>query len=172
MTETPAPSRPEPPYAGDEYPTLVGFLEWQRATFRMKCSGLSPEQLLQRASPPSTMCLLGLLRHLSEVEMGWFRSRFADEEVRVLYGDDDADFNVTEADEESVSVAWALYEEQVERAREIVAGAALDDLTIGTTRSGDRPSLRWILVHMIEEYARHNGHADLLREAIDGVVGE
>jgi uncharacterized damage-inducible protein DinB len=167
-----APIRTSPPYAGPELETLVGFLDWQRETFRMKCADLAPEQLLQRASPPSTMCLLGLLRHLADVEYGWFREHFAGEDEQLLYDTEDGDFNVTEADAGSVAQTWALFDTQLKRARAIVAAATTTDLSVRTTKRGDHTSLRWVMLHMIVEYARHNGHADLLREAIDGTVGE
>jgi uncharacterized damage-inducible protein DinB len=165
--------RPDPPTSGDEKSTLIGFLEFHRATLRLKCAGLSPEQLLKRASPPSSLCLLGLVRHLAEVEYGWLVERFAGGEVRYLYGEGDADFDVFEADEQSVAEAFARYDQQVAESGRIVTGAELDALTVAAhPGTGEHFSLRWILVHLIEEYARHNGHADLLREAIDGVTGE
>ena len=165
--------RPDPPTSADEKTTLIGFLEYQRATFRLKCAGLNPEQLLRRASPPSSLCLLGLARHLTEVEYGWLAERFAGGEVKNLYGEGDADFEVTEADEQSVAEAFERYADQVAQSQRIVAGADLDAMTAAAhSHTGEHFSLRWILVHLIEEYARHNGHADLLREAIDGTTGE
>ena len=164
--------RSEPPTAGDEWTILAGFLDFHRQTLLLKCAGLTPEQLLLRATPPSTLCLLGLVRHLTEVEYGWLVERFAGGEDKALYGPGDADFEVVEADEQSVAAAFALYAQQVAESRQLVAGAALDAMTAAAhPRTGEHFSLRWILVHLIEEYARHNGHADLLREAIDGVTG-
>jgi hypothetical protein len=165
--------RIDPPAAGDERATLTGFLDYQRQTLLLKCAGLSPEQLLQRAAPPSTLCLLGLVRHLTEVEFGWLHARFAGAPDAELYGPDDADLDVAEADEQSVALAFAWFAEIVATSRAIVAGAELDAPTAQAhPRTGERYSLRWILTHLIEEYARHNGHADLIRQGIDGAVGE
>ena len=167
--------RVDPPWAGDEKQTLLAFLRYHRATLRMKCAGLTPEQLVRRSAQPSTMCLLGLVRHLSKVEAAWLRSRFDGEDVTLPYSTDEhpnADFDVFVADDRSVAEAWAVYDEQVARADAIVEAGELDAIARRPTRQGDLPSLRWILVHLIEEYARHNGHADLLREAIDGATGE
>jgi uncharacterized protein DUF664 len=167
--------RPVPPWAGDEKSTLVGFLEFHRATMRWKCAGLTPEQLIQRSAHPSSLCLLGLLRHLTEVESRWLRYRFAGQPEFWRYSSEDnadGDLEVTEADTESVAASWARYDLEVSRSRAIIDGAELDQLAIRPAPEGELPSLRWILVHLIEEYARHNGHADLLREAIDGTTGE
>jgi uncharacterized damage-inducible protein DinB len=134
---------------------------------------LTPEQLLARSCPPSSLCLLGLVRHLTEVEYGWLHERFAGGVEQDLYGPGDADLDVAAADEQSVAEALDSYARMVEQSRAIVAAAGLDALTVRAhPRTGERYSLRWILTHLIEEYARHNGHADLLREAIDGATGE
>jgi uncharacterized damage-inducible protein DinB len=163
----------DPPFAADEKTMLVSFLEYHRATLKRKCDGLSPEQLLSRAVPPSSLCLLGLVRHLADVEYAWFREVFAGEEQRYLYGPGDADLDVREADEAEVARAWKTFDEQAVAAGAIIAASDLDALSSRTARrSDDRPTLRWLVVHLIEEYARHNGHADLLREAIDGATGE
>ena len=169
-----APSkRTDPPAVADEKTTLVAFVDYHRQTLLLKCAGLTPDQLVSRPSPPSSLCLLGLLRHLTEVEFGWLHARFSGEQDREIYGPGDADLDVTEADEQSVSAAFALYAEFVARSQQIVAAADLDTLTKDAhPRTGEHFSLRWVLQHLLEEYARHNGHADLLREAIDGVVGE
>ena len=165
--------RTDPPMIGDERATLVGFLDYQRQTFAWKCAGLEPEQLARRAVPPSELSLLGLLRHLAEVERGWFRE-FAGEPTSDLYctdADPDLDFHGAVADPAVVEAAYAHWQAEVDHAREIVAGAQLED-TFTRQRDGKTISLRWVLAHMIEEYARHNGHADLLRERIDGATGE
>lgn len=158
------------PRTADERTTLLTFLEWQRSTLARKCEGLSAEQLRQRAAPPSGLSLLGLVRHLADVERGWFRRTLAAEEVPSLYGSDadpDGDFdNVDSADRDEAFATWLA---ECERSRQIAATRGLDDE--GRQRSGRAVSLRWILVHMIEEYSRHNGHADLLRERIDGATG-
>jgi uncharacterized damage-inducible protein DinB len=165
--------RTEPPLIGDDRTILTGFLDYQRQTFAWKCAGLDAEQFARRAVPPSELSLLGLLRHLAEVERGWFW-RFAGKPGPYLYctdEDPDLDFHGAVADPAVVEEAYANWWAEIEYARDIVAGAALDD-TFTRARDGNTFSLRWLLVHMIEEYARHNGHADLLRERIDGATGE
>jgi uncharacterized damage-inducible protein DinB len=166
--------RADPPLAGTERETLSTFLDFQRGTLAGKCAGLSDDQLRLRAVEPSSMSLLGLVRHLADVERGWFRQVFTAEDVPDIYqtaGDRDADFN--DVDDANVAEAFASWTAECDRARQITAAAAsFDDLAARPTRRGETPSLRWILTHMIEEYARHNGHADLLRERIDGAVGE
>jgi uncharacterized damage-inducible protein DinB len=156
----------------DERATLTGFLDYQRATLAWKCEGLTDEQLRERAVPPSPLSLLGIVRHMSDVERGWFRRTLAGEDAPPRYwleGDNDGDFdNVDTAD---VADGFKLWHEECERAREIVAATPSLDVS-GTNRHGETMSLRWILTHMIEEYARHNGHADFLRERIDGATGE
>jgi uncharacterized damage-inducible protein DinB len=162
--------RPEPPIRGDERATLAGFLDYQRATLAWKVDGLEPEALRRPAVPTSGLTLLGLVRHMAEVERCWFRQRFAGEGVSPIWctdDDPDAEFDVDAADPDEASAAW---HHECDRARAIVAAATLDDTL--RLEGADPISLRWVLVHMIEEYARHNGHADLLREAIDGSVGE
>src|SRR4051812_9298582 len=165
--------RPEPPYIGDERATLAGFLDFQRATLEWKCDGLSDEQLRRRPLATSAMSLLGLVRHLADVEQNWFHVSLDGQPPSLHYwnrGPDgsDPDGEVEPAD---VAEAFRTWREEVARARRIVAESESLD------RSFDHPhdgpvTLRWILTHMIEEYARHNGHADLLRESIDGAVGE
>jgi hypothetical protein len=167
--------RVDPPSSADEKTMLTAFLDYHRDTLRWKCDGLAPEQLVRQASPPSTLRLLGLVRHLTEVEASWLTHHFAGGTFVRAYSsaeDPDGDLNVTSADEESVVAAWARYDQEVERSRAVVAAGDLDAMAAGTTRHGEQRTLRWILLHLIEEYARHNGHADLLREAIDGETGE
>jgi uncharacterized damage-inducible protein DinB len=158
------------PRVGDERTILVSFLEWQRDTLARKCEGLTDEQLRRRAAPPSSLTLLGLVRHLADVERSWFRRTLAQEEVSSRYSseqDPDGDFdNVESAD---VAADFAAWREECERSRQIAADRDLE--MTGRQRTGTEVSLRWILVHMVEEYSRHNGHADLLRERIDGQVG-
>jgi uncharacterized damage-inducible protein DinB len=153
---------------------LSAWLDWHRATLAVKCDGLSADQLRELSTPPSTLSLLGLVRHMADVERGWFRQVLHGEDVPDVYPraqDPDADFSdVAAAD---VGQAFAAWEAECELARAAVAGAeSLEIMSSGLTGRGNRVSLRWILVHMIEEYARHNGHADLLRERIDGVTGD
>ena len=161
----------EPSLVGSERETLLGFLDWHRATLELKCSGLSDEQLRLQASPPSTLSLLGLVRHMAEVERSWFRRVIGGEDVGLVYSDSwdyQAAYDTTGAD---IDQAWANWRAEIDAARRVVETKGLDDTGIHR-RNGETFSLRWVLVHMIEEYARHNGHADFLREAIDGQTGE
>jgi uncharacterized damage-inducible protein DinB len=163
--------RTEPPYTGDERATLVGFLDFHRDTLDMKCTGLSDQQLRQRAVPPSSLSLLGLVRHLTEVERGWFRQGVNGETAitPLYYSEEQPDGDFDNVDDADVEQAFAAWRAACQQSREIIAAHALDHTF---TRRGRWISLRWVLVHMIEEYARHNGHADFLRERIDGVTGE
>ena len=160
----------EIPRNGDERSTLLAFLDWQRATLERKCEGLDAHQLRRRSAEPSTLSLLGLVRHMADVERGWFRRTLAGEEIDDRYSSDDdvdGDFdNVATAD---VEEAFASWREECSLADEIISRRALD--ATGHQRSGREVSMRWILTHMVEEYSRHNGHADLLRERIDGATG-
>jgi uncharacterized damage-inducible protein DinB len=179
MTDVDEQGRPEPPLAGDETATLLGFLDYQRATFAWKCSGLDSAGLRTRIAA-STMTLGGMLKHLALVEDGWFS--------RSLHGNgyqppwdaidwkQDPDWDWDSAASDTPEELRALWQSSVERSRALVSQAlengGLDQLAQRKWSDGRAPSLRWIVVHMIEEYARHNGHADLLREAIDGQTGE
>jgi uncharacterized damage-inducible protein DinB len=168
-----APQRPHTPKTADERATLTAFLDQFRATLAIKCHGLTPEQLASRAVPPSALSLLGLVRHMADVERGWFR-RFAREQTVPRYSDAanvDGDFDDVQGDPAMVDEAFAFWRAEIEHAREVVAAAGLDE-TFVHPRTGTTMSLRWVLVHMIEEYARHCGHADFLRERIDGVTGD
>ena len=168
--------RYEPLTLGGELETLVGFLRWQRETLELKCSDLSPEELARRSMEPSTMSLLGLVRHLADVERGWFRWFMAGEEIPDRFStDDDPDgaFEGAVPDERVVADAWEAWKAEIEWAEDFVANHP--DLDLPGKRKDKwrgEMSLRWVLVHMIEEYARHNGHADLLRERIDGKLGQ
>jgi uncharacterized damage-inducible protein DinB len=158
---------------GDERATLDEFLRGQRLTLQLKCEGLDAEQLARRAVEPSTMSLLGLLRHMAEVERSWFRRRFAGQDVPKRYQSEaapDADFDGAVADPAVVDEAWAAWQEEVAFAEQFTRRTELD--FVGADGEGNPVSLRELLVHMIEEYARHNGHADLLRERIDGRLGQ
>ncbi len=152
---------------------LNGWLEHHRAILLWKCEGLTDDQLRQRSVPPSTMSLLGLIRHMTDVERGWFQEVFLGEDVAPLYetpDDRDGDFNGV--DEADVAAAFSAFEAECEASRRAAAAADLDALSkYRTEQTGEQFSLRWILSHMIEEYARHNGHADLLRETVDGATG-
>ena len=171
--------RPEPPAAGDETTMLLAFLDYHRATFAWKCRGLDSEGLRTRTAA-STMTLGGMMKHLALVEDGWFS--------RSLFGNDygppwdavdwtsDPDWEWRSAGDDSAEELRGLWEGAVARSRQRVAealsGGGLDTLAVRPWPDGQVPSLRWIMLHMIEEYARHNGHADLLREAVDGDTGE
>jgi uncharacterized damage-inducible protein DinB len=153
---------------------LTGWLDYHRATLAWKCEGLTDGQLRERSVPPSGLSLLGLVRHMTENERSWFRNVLLGEDLPSLYWTEenrDGDFNDTDAvDVVTVFRAW---EQACDAAREVVASGDLDTLSQGRdSRTGEQFSLRWIMVHMIEEYARHNGHADLLRERIDGAIGD
>jgi uncharacterized damage-inducible protein DinB len=168
--------RAEPPTRGDERATLMGFLRWQRDTLELKCSGLSAADLARRSVEPSTMSLLGLVRHMAEVERGWFRRFMAGQDAPSHFNsaaERDADFDGAVAGPEVVAQAWQLWRAEVAFTDRFVAEAADLDI-VGARTDPDRGpmSLRWVLVHMVEEYARHNGHADLLRERIDGKLGQ
>jgi len=161
------------PRLGDERTTLTEFLRCQRLTLQLKCEGLDAEQLARRAVEPSTMSLLGLVRHLAEVERSWFRRRFAGQDVPKRYQtpeQPDGDFDGAVADAAVVAEAWEAWREEVAFAEEFTA--ATDLSFVGRDGEGEEVSLRELLVHMVEEYARHNGHADLLRERIDGRLGQ
>jgi uncharacterized damage-inducible protein DinB len=163
-------SRSEPPTVGDERTLLTGFLDWQRDTLAWKCAELTDEQLKLRAVEPSGLSLLGLIRHLTEVERGWFVRTIAGEEFTPLYYfEERPDDEFDALDTHSPTQVYESWQVACDRSREITAAHELDF-------EGSRPhrnySLRWVLIHMIEEYARHNGHADLLRERIDGTTGE
>jgi uncharacterized damage-inducible protein DinB len=153
------------PRNADERTTLDAFLDWQRSVLTRKCQGLSDDELRDRTAPPSNLSLLGLVRHMANVERGWFRRTIAGETVADVY-DGDSDFDMTHGDSSSAILRW---QEECERSRDIAATRPLD--FTGRHKSGREVSLRWVMVHMIEEYSRHNGHADLLRERIDGAVG-
>jgi uncharacterized damage-inducible protein DinB len=167
MTWTaPEVTRPEGPLTGAERVMLQAFLDWHRATLLYKCAGLTGEQLAERAVPPSDLSLLGLIRHLTRVERAWFRQRFASEPVEDAY-ERDAAFKATDP-----ARAAADYSRFIEECRLADAAAVNAPLEATFTHNGETMSLRLIYLHMIEEYARHLGHADLLRERIDGATGE
>jgi uncharacterized damage-inducible protein DinB len=156
-----------------ERDTLTSYLRDYRLTLELKCSGLDAAGMASRSVPPSTLSLLGLVRHLTDVERNWFRRVLAGQDVgwRFRRDDDgDAAFDEAAADPDLVAAAWAAWREEVRFAERFVDDAP--DLEVTGTYRGGIISLREVLVHMIEEYARHMGHADLLRERIDGRVGQ
>ncbi|WP_270887030.1 DinB family protein [Pedococcus sp. 5OH_020] len=156
-----------------ERATLLEYLEHYRTTFEQKCADLDADQLARRSVEPSTLSLLGLLRHLAKVEHIWFRITMAGEDLPRLYAtaeDPDADFNGAVGDPDVVAEAWESWRREVAFARDFVERAdSLELVSRHPTR--DRISLRELLVHLLEEYARHCGHADLIRERVDGRTG-
>jgi uncharacterized damage-inducible protein DinB len=165
------PNRIDPPYVAGERAMLESWLEYHRATLAWKCEGLDDAQLRERAVPPSSLSLIGLVRHMADVERNWFRRVLGGEDVPGIYWtDDDLDADFNDVDTADVQEAFATWRAECEHARRNAAAAASLDVT--GQRRGEAVTLRWILVHMVEEYARHNGHADFLRERIDGAVGD
>ena len=157
-----------------EQAVLAEYLDHFRMTFELKCEGLDAEQLARRSVPPSSMSLLGLMRHLASVEFHWFR-RFIEGQMDLPRPfkspeDRDLDFNGAVAEDAVVAEAWESWHTEVAHAREVYE--RYDDLGTLVGPEGDQSELREIVVHMIEEYARHVGHADLLRERIDGRTGQ
>ncbi|MGW0895449.1 DinB family protein [Streptomyces goshikiensis] len=160
-----------PPLAGGERETLRAYLDFHRATLAMKCEGLDDEELRRRSSPPSTLSLMGLVRHMAEVERHWFRRTMGGADVPHVWsdkGDFQQAYDATGADGAEAFAAW---EAEVAHARRVEAEAESLEVTAYVPKWEADVSLRVVMLHMIHEYARHNGHADLLREAIDGVVG-
>jgi uncharacterized damage-inducible protein DinB len=161
------------PPKGDEHTLMAALLDHHRQTLLLKCAGLTPEQLALRSVEPSSMSLLGLVRHLTEVERAWFRRRFAGESLDFLYCDmetnPDGDFD--DVDPANAEADFDTHSREIELIRAAVAGHSLEE-TFYHERLKVEMNLRWVYLHLIEEYARHNGHADLLRERIDGATGE
>jgi hypothetical protein len=159
------------PAIADERTTLTGFLDFQRSTLALKCDGLTDEQLRERAVPPSQLSLLGIVRHMAEVERNWFRPILSGAELSLIFSPGlDWQRTFHDLDDASVAESFAAWQAECAHARELVAAAPSLDVT--GLRRGERICLRWVLTHMIEEYARHNGHADLIRERLDGATGE
>ncbi len=169
--------RSKPPQRADERATLTGFLDYQREILAIKCAGLTSAQLRERAVPPSALSLLGLVRHMAEVEQSWFRLVMSGQPVPYHWpqgsredadsGDGSAEFEVADADPQEAFEVWRA---ECARSRDFTAAA--ESLEVTGHYEDEVYSLRFVLNHMIEEYARHNGHADLLRERIDGVTGD
>jgi hypothetical protein len=172
MTAPTAPpdTRPQPAESGPERTLLDGFLDFHRATLLWKCAGLTDEQLRRRAVPSSDLTLLGIVRHLTEVERGWFFDHLPHEATPVYFTKDKPNDDFDALGSVPVGEVFARYDAELDRIRTEIAAVPLDHEY--TDKRGKTFSLRWVYLHMIEEYARHNGHADLLREAIDGVTGE
>ncbi len=163
--------RISPPLLGGERETVRAFLDYHRATLAMKCAGLSDEELRQRSMPPSTLTLLGLVRHMAEVERTWFRRVINSEDIPLRWSAE-GDFQAAyDASESTRAEAFGAWQEEVEHARRIERAAESLDVTGYQARWGEQVSLRLVMLHMIHEYARHNGLADFLREGVDGEVG-
>jgi uncharacterized damage-inducible protein DinB len=179
VTEFDEQGRPEPPLAGDETATLLGFLDFLRATLAWKCAGVDAPGLRATVGP-SPLTLGGLLKHLAYVEDEWFSRWLRGQDRLPPWGTvdwkADPDWDWHSAERDSPEQLRALWQAAVDRSRSAVTAALADGgLEQPSRRSwpdGRAPSLRWILTHMIEEYARHNGHADFLRESVDGLTGE
>jgi uncharacterized damage-inducible protein DinB len=179
MTDTDEQGRPVPPEAAGEPQTLLGFLDFQRATLAWKCDGLDAAGLAATVGV-STMTLGGLLKHLAYVEHWWFSRRLHGLPPAAPWDsvdwEADADWDWHSAADDTPEQIRTLWEESVARSRELTDEAyvkgGLDGLARRGSDDGWTPSLRWILFHMIEEYARHVGHADLIRESVDGLTGE
>jgi hypothetical protein len=171
MTSGGKPVRATPPFEADERATLTAFLDFQRATLALKCDGLTGHQLRERAVPPSSLSLLGIVRHMAEVERNWFRPVLGGEPMATIFAPDmDWDAAFRDVATAEVAEAFRIWQAECDHARMLVAAAPSLDVR-GFRRRGWF-SLRWVITHMIEEYARHNGHADLLRERLDGSTGE
>jgi hypothetical protein len=167
----PVMERIEPPMTGDERTMLRAFLDFHRATLALKCAGLGDDELRRRSVPTSSLTLLGLVRHFAEVERNWFRRVMAGEDVGRVWTDTN-DLQVAfDVDGASGPEAFAAWQDEVARARRIEQEAPSLDVTGYATTWNSDVSLRLVMLHLIHEYARHNGHADLLREGIDGAVG-
>jgi uncharacterized damage-inducible protein DinB len=167
-----ADARAMPPLNADERTTLEGWLDFHRATLTTKCEGLDDQQAATASVPPSGFTLTGLVQHLAEVERNWFRRVFAGEQVPPIYDPeadpDGPDGGFDLAAGATLGAALDTWRAEVAAARAVCAGHELEDTG---TFLGQEVSLRWIYLHLLEEYARHNGHADLLRERLDGVTG-
>jgi uncharacterized damage-inducible protein DinB len=163
--------RVDEPVTGAERPMLEGWLDWHRQTLLRKCAGLTSDQLKKAAVEPSNLTLLGLVRHMTEVERAWFRRRVAGDAtaVRVYCTDDNPDGDFDDVAGADAEADFAAFTGEIELVRKAVADLPLEHEFPGRTR---QMSLRWVYLHMIEEYARHNGHADFLRERIDGATGD
>jgi uncharacterized damage-inducible protein DinB len=166
--------REQAPRVGEERSMLEGWLDFHRQTLLGKCSGLDGEALARAACPPSGLSLLALVRHMTEVERHWLRRPWNTELDWVYCTDEDGDADFDRVDPARASADVAAYRAEVTVCREAIAVHDLDEETaFPNPNTGERRlfSVRWIYLHMIEEYARHNGHADLLRERLDGATG-
>ena len=170
----PTADRLDPDRIAGERESLEQWLDYQRATLLQKCSGLTAEQLCLKSIPPATMSLIGLVRHMNDVERWWFRINVGEEDVsNQFWSDDNPDGDFDDVAPDTAEVDLAAFHDEIAAAKAAVADRGLDDVVPGRGHHGKQSrDVRWIYVHMIEEYARHNGHADLLRELIDGSTGD
>jgi uncharacterized damage-inducible protein DinB len=160
-----------PPSFGSERDMLRAFLDFHRATLAMKCEGLTDEELRRQSMPPSTLSLLGLVRHMAEVERAWFRRVFEDNAAPMIWSDK-IDFQAAyDASASTRAEAFGAWQAEVETSRRIERAAESLDVAGYQPRWEEEVSLRLVIVHVLLEYGRHNGHADLLREGVDGTVG-
>lgn len=179
MTTVDEQGRPEPPLTANEIDTLRGFLDYQRATFEWKCAGLDAAEL-RTSVAASSMTLGGMMKHLSLVEESWFGDQLMDRDSlspwNAVDWDDDPNWELRTAEDNSPDALLAQWQKSIAYANSMIDQAlgegGADQLARRKWLDGRAPSLRWIFCHMIEEYARHNGHADLNREAVDGESGE
>ncbi|KOG19832.1 DinB family protein [Streptomyces viridochromogenes] len=164
--------RPIPLLTGDEHPMLESWLAFHRATLELKCAGLDDAQVRLPSAEPSGLTLLGLVQHLAEVERNWFQRVVGGHDVPPVYGAGNESGYVLDG-ARGIDQALDVWRREIARGREVCAGRSLESAGLITDgpMTGVEVSLRWVLIHMIEEYARHNGHADILRERIDGVTG-
>jgi len=176
MTEAwtaPPVERTDPGRILGERQALEAWLDFHRDTLLGKCAGLTAGQLKQRSVPPSRLSLLGLVRHMTEVGRWWFRMHAANTDMSFPYDPDQTGEDFEALDDADAASNLEAFKQEIEDARAVVAGKQLDD---AVHSRGDHPEhtrdIRWIYLHMIEEYARHNGHADLIRERVDGVTGD
>ncbi|MGI9643918.1 MAG: DinB family protein [Ilumatobacteraceae bacterium] len=165
----------EAPFVGGERESLIGWLAFHRDTLGWKCEGLTPEQLCERPVPPSSMSLIGLVRHMADVERSWFQRFVAGgdpaEVGPIYYGPENPDGDFDDIDPATTDSDIARWREECALADEVIAATDLDDVRYAERWDRDI-SMRWVMGHMVEEYARHNGHADLIRERVDGATGD
>ena len=171
LSPTPTDDRADIPLMAGERESLEAWLEMYRRTLPLKVGGLTPAQLCTASVPPSNLSLVGLVRHLTEVEGYWFGTVVSGGPLTSLYCEDDRDGDFNDVDPVRALDDLARYHEELATSRSQAAAVPDLDRALAGTRRGQPVNLRWVYVHMIEEYARHMGHADLLREAIDGVTG-
>jgi uncharacterized damage-inducible protein DinB len=172
MTNWTAPkvARPDEPSNAGERESLEGWLDWHRQTLLFKCQGLTGEQLAERPAEPSTLSLLGLIRHMADVERAWFRIRVGGEDIKQRYwSKENPDRDFDDTDPEQAEQDYDALLTEIRLADQAARDASLDDTF---ELRGKTYNVRWVYIHMIEEYARHNGHADLLRERLDGETGD